>query len=392
MAARAESKRVRFNQSAIEKICPPESGRVYVFDTETPALAVCVTCKGARTFYLSRRIGGTPKRIRLGRYPEMNVAQARKAASRLNSEVADGKDPHAERQIRRGSETLEDVFDRFIEAPTRRRQPKAPRTVEGYREQWERHLAQWSDRKLAQITHSQVDILHADIGRDRPFMANRVIALLSALFEFAIRDGAQIVNPTRSVEKYPEPSRDRAIQPSEMPDFLKAIKAEPDVRMSDYFLLLLYTGARRRNVESARWDEIDLKRRVWTPTVKGNRPHTIPLVDKAVALLKRREKAAEGSAWIFPARGRTGHVVEPRPQWRSILKTAELSDLRIQDVRRTLASWMADTGSTETIIGAVLGHSPQSVTGVYARVTEDAKRQAMQTAVTAMLGAKGGKK
>ena len=108
-------------------------------------------------------------------------------------------------------------------------------------------------------------------------------------------------------------------------------------------------------------------------------------MNEAVAIVRRREKAADDSPWMFPARGRTGHVVEPRPQWRRILKTAGLSDVRIHDLRRTLASWMADTGSAENVIGAVLGHSPKSVTGVYARVSEGARRDAMQAAVDAML-------
>ena len=111
-----------------------------------------------------------------------------------------------------------------------------------------------------------------------------------------------------------------------------------------------------------------------------------------MAILKRRQQEADGSPWVFPAQGKTGHVVEPRPQWRRILATAGLSDVRIHDLRRTLARWMADAGATETIIGAVLGHSPQSVTGVYARVTEDARREAMQTAVRAMLGTESPKR
>ena len=92
---RAAPRRIRFNKGAVEGIARPERGRVYVFDSQTPALAVCVTEKGSRTFYLYRRIHGKPQRVRIGRYPQVTVAAAREQATRLNYEVATGKDPQA---------------------------------------------------------------------------------------------------------------------------------------------------------------------------------------------------------------------------------------------------------------------------------------------------------
>ena len=93
--------------------------------------------------------------------------------------------------------------------------------------------------------------------------------------------------------------------------------------------------------------------------------------------------------WVFPSYGKTGHLVEPKKAWNRLLDRAEISDLRIHDLRRTLGSWQAATGASLPVIGKSLGHKNQATTAIYARLDLDPVRQAVNTATAAMLAAGG---
>jgi integrase len=92
---------------------------------------------------------------------------------------------------------------------------------------------------------------------------------------------------------------------------------------------------------------------------------------------------------VFPGRGKTGHLVEPKTAWARILKRAGLQNLRLHDLRRTLGSWQAATGASLPIIGKSLGHKSLAATQVYARLNLDPVRAAVNTATDAMLLAGG---
>jgi integrase len=92
---------------------------------------------------------------------------------------------------------------------------------------------------------------------------------------------------------------------------------------------------------------------------------------------------------VFPGRGRSGHVMEPKSAWKRILKRAELADLRLHDLRRTLGSWQAATGASLPIIGKSLGHNSLQATKIYAQLDLDPVRAAVTQATDAMLLAGG---
>ena len=149
--------------------------------------------------------------------------------------------------------------------------------------------------------------------------------------------------------------------------------------------MCLYTGARKSNVLSMRWEEINLERNEWRiPMTKNGTSQVLPLVDTAISLLKERRQTVTGD-WVFPSDlNDTGHLVEPKGSWETVRKAADLGDLRMHDLRRSLGSWQARTGASLVVIGKTLNHqSPQS-TQVYARLDNDPVRQAMELAVSAM--------
>ena len=115
----------------------------------------------------------------------------------------------------------------------------------------------------------------------------------------------------------------------------------------------------------------------------------VPLCDPALAILQNRRKAANGSPWVFPGRGKTGHLIGPKSAWARILKRAGLSDLRPHDLRRSLGSWQAMGGASLPIIGKSLGHTQAATTQIYARLQTDSVRASVAAATTGMLEAGG---
>ncbi|CAK0750757.1 hypothetical protein CCP3SC15_1700007 [Gammaproteobacteria bacterium] len=108
-----------------------------------------------------------------------------------------------------------------------------------------------------------------------------------------------------------------------------------------------------------------------------------------MTILEARKAQAFPTPWVFPGDGATGHLVEPKKAWKRILERAGIGDLRLHDLRRTLASWQVDTGATLAIVGKTLGHQSQTTTAIYARLSQDPVRKSVNTAVEAMLSAGG---
>ncbi|MBK7745248.1 MAG: site-specific integrase [Betaproteobacteria bacterium] len=144
-----------------------------------------------------------------------------------------------------------------------------------------------------------------------------------------------------------------------MKRFWAALQAEPNDVARDFFIMALLTGARRSNVLAMAWQDVDLKAKNWRiPHTKAGGSLTVPLVDHVVTLLKRRKKQAV-NGYVFPGEGEAGHYAEPRKAWARILKAAELDDVHIHDLRRTLGTALASTGANMAQSMRVLGHSDQ---------------------------------
>jgi integrase len=218
--------------------------------------------------------------------------------------------------------------------------------------------------------------------------ANRALTLLSTVFNHMLPD---IPNPCKGIKKFKEQSRDRFLQPEELKRFFDALKSPgTSDTLRSYILLSLFTGARRSNVMAMKWNCIDLKQKIWTihgPETKNLEPLSVPLVDQAIEILKDIKKSAN-SIFVFPGTGKTGHLVEPKKAWRTLIAIAGLSDIRLHDLRRTLGSYQTIGGTSLTIVGKTLGHKSTQATQVYARLNLDPVRKSMEEAVNKMTSTK----
>lgn len=201
--------------------------------------------------------------------------------------------------------------------------------------------------------------------------AKRAIDMMSAILNWGMRRGhvSLVNNPCSNVDRRPYKSRSRFLKPEELSRLNRALKEEPMI-WRDFVWLSLFTGARKENVLSMRWDAIDFELGQWHIEMSKNGEELfIALTKPALALLKRRKGTARGDSYfVFPGRGNKGHLTEVKRMWKRVCLRAELSDLHIHDLRRTLASYMAMQGASPYQIGKALGHKDPRSTAIYARL------------------------
>lgn len=381
-----------FTKPQLNALPLPAAGKRDVYhDKKTTGLQVRVSSSGRKTFCVYRRVkGGQPERVTLGQYPEMTIERARGEAAKVNAEIENGASVAKVKRAHREEPTFEEVFDLFIPGKRKRDgRPLSERTKKDYRDSLRIHLAKIKGMKLSQIGRDDVKRIHATATKKSAASANRALAIVSSVYNYAIDElgiyGGS--NPAARVKKNYEAPRERFAQADELPRLFAAMAEDP---LGDFFMLALLTGARRSNLQAMRWADLDLEHGVWrVEMTKNGTPQNVPLTLEAVAILAGRKEAGAKSEFVFPGSGATGHLVEPKKGWARILKNAELADLRIHDLRRTLGSWQAKTGASLTIIGKSLNHKTHQATAIYARLDLDPVRKSVNTATAAMLKAAG---
>lgn len=376
-----------FTKATIDALPLPEKGWKYYYDLKVQGLGIGIGSTGKRSFILYRKINGKPERIILGRYPDVTIEQARGKASELNSEIAKGINPGEIKRGKKAELTFAELFAEYLEHHSKLKKKTWTEDVA----QFNTHLAKpLGSRKLSAINRTHIATIHSCITKaGHPTTANRVKALISSIFGWSISTGLWHINPAIGIKLNKEKSRDRFLQGDELPRFFKALAEEENITLRDYFLLSLLTGARRSNVLAMKWSDVNLDRAEWRiEETKNGTPQTVVLSPEAVEVLRNR-KPSECATFVFPGTGGTGHLMEPKKGWKRILERAEISDLRIHDLRRTLGSWQAKTGASLSIIGKSLNHKNQSTTAIYARLDLDPVRDSVNTATSAMLSAAG---
>jgi integrase len=240
-------------------------------------------------------------------------------------------------------------------------------------------LPAWKDLKLAAIGRRDVIALLDDtVARDAPIYANRLRALTSTIFNFAIGRDLTEYNP---VYKVPRPalerSRERRLSDDEVRRLWVALEVEP-LKVQVAYKLALLTAARRSEVLCMAWSELDLDRGWWvlpTDRAKSGEEHRIPLGPTAVGLLRSLE-AKRKSLFVF-AGGKIGRPVANPQKWiLRIRERAKLDDFRFHDLRRTAASHMTAIGIQRLTVSKILNHSEGGVTKVYDRNSYDKEKRA----------------
>ena len=376
-------RRENFTNTFISSLPPADVGKRYViYDVKEQRLGVRVTDKGAKSFILFMKVNGRVLRVTLGKYPDMKVLEAREALiTNLKMIQHDEKNPNDEKKKFRQESALKDLFETYME----RYSKKTKRSWIYDQREIPKFLSHWFNRRISDISKIQIQKLHERVNEENGlYQANRLLERLRSMYNRAIEWGWEGTNPTNGIKKYKEVKRDRFLLPKEFPLFFKALDEEENAAARNYIWMSLLTGARKGNVLSMRWDEIDFNRANWhIPKTKNGEPLDVPLVEKAIELLK---SIPEDCEWVFPnPASKSGHLEDPKKAWARILTKAGIKNLRLHDIRRTLGSYQAITGSSLLVIGKSLGHKSTAATQVYARLHDDPVRQSMENAIGKML-------
>jgi integrase len=372
----------RLTKQVIDETPFPSAGQVFVRDAELPGFALRVT-QGHKSFILEKRIRGRMRRLTIGPYGPLTVDQARKLAATHVGAIAQGDDPAQVRQDRLHEPTFGDLTEQYLERHASRK-----RSARDDRGMLHTHLLIFRTRKLTDLNRNDVARLHAKVGETAPYRANRLVALLRKMFNLARDWGLHAgENPATRIQMFREESRDRFVQPEELPRLFRAIAEEADPSVRAVVLTALLTGARRTEVLTMQWDEVSLTRAEWRiPHTKAGRPHLLPLPHALVATLRILHRV-DGNPYVFPGQNGTGHLHNMKRAWNRIRVKAGIHDLRFHDLRRTVGSWLAGSGESLHLIGKILNHRDVSTTAIYARLNLNPVRQAMERNASKMLEA-----
>jgi integrase len=371
----------KLTKRLIDAIRYPSSGQVFHRDDEIRGFALRVTPHG-KAFIVEKKIHGRARRFTLGPYGPVTLDQARKLAQEKIGEIAKGEDPACDRRNRRRGTTWHDLEKLYLA-----RHAVHKKSGANDMSILSNHLAQWRTRRLVTITKPEVCARHAEIGAaGHKTAANRTVALVRTMFALAKDWGLfEGENPAARVKFFKETSRERFVTPDELPRLWAALQVEPNPYVRAAFLVGLLTGARRTEVLTMRWQDLDLTQGIWTiGDTKAGRQHVLPLPQPAVKAIMTLPRLAE-NPFVFCGRWGRKHLVNVALPWKRIRQQAKLEDVRIHDLRRTLGSWMVAAGASLSLIGKTLNHTSVSTTAVYARLQLDPVRQALEANAERML-------
>jgi integrase len=391
-----------FTKDYLAKVSPVASQRLTLHDTRVAGLILRVEPSGTKTFCWLRKADGRVRFKRIGSFPDMSIEQARGKASEHNASLArwsaddfSGTSPF---EKRRADLTLNEVIEDYCERRLSNH-AKNP-TAACKRVRWSRdfYLQNWKTRRLSSITRKNILDLHASIGKKNgKVTANRIVTMLRTLYNWALNSCEwRGVNPASRIERFAERSRERYLLPDEAKRLFAALSLEPSKDLRAFVVIALFTGARRNDILSMRWADVNFETTSWTiPDPKSRTPYIVPLMPEVVEILNERRSDSKltdskanlkESPYVFPGVGKTGHLTGFKHSWPELLKRAKLSQFRIHDLRRTLGSWMATAGESLPIIGKSLGHATSlGATSIYARIQNEAVRKAMERATQSLL-------
>ena len=353
------------------------------WDDEVKGFGLRIYPSGIKSFTLRyAKRGGTKGTIVLGRYGELTLHEAREKARKIKVEVREGKDPLAIRQGEKVAPTMAQLADRYMDEHARvKKKPRSAKADDDLLRMYVRPAL--GRKKVHEVTRNDIARLHHGL-RGKPYQANRVIALLSKMFNLAEAWGlrADGSNPCRHVQKYRERKVERFLSKEEL-ERLGEVLSEADRDRSERpsvvaaIRLLMVTGCRLSEILCLRWEHVDNERRSLRLVDSKTGPRSVflsPSVIDVLATIKRQD----GNPHVIVGNKPGAHLVNLEKAWRRIRSKAGLNDVRLHDLRHTFASEAVAAGLSLPLIGKLLGHSQPATTQRYAHLADDPARHAAE--------------
>ncbi|MBL4601253.1 MAG: tyrosine-type recombinase/integrase [Emcibacteraceae bacterium] len=404
----------------------PQASRYTINDIELKGFQCRVSPSGSKIYYLYYRTqDGRERRPKIGVHGVIATEKARGIAKQWMGLVAEGKDPSQVRQEKRGGSTIKEFAAHYLSvyAETHKKQS----STDGDRRNINKHIIPAiGTLKISEISRRDIIKLHQSM-RMVPYAANRVLALLSKMFNLAelweIRK--QGSNPCAHVSKYKESKRERYLSLDELSYISVAlVEAENNKTESATAIaairLLIFTGCRRDEILKLGWIDVDMENACLNLPDSKTGKKKIYLTAPAMAILSELPKL-DGNPWVVTGTKSGHHLVNLFKVWKRIKAAATIKiwkdqehlsvifkgtpeyqncsveeiveecqkldispiggvlDVRLHDLRHTFASFAVGTGLSLHMTGKLLGHTQVQTTARYAHLAEDPVRQAAET-------------
>lgn len=385
---------VQLTNSMIKSlICPQDKGKIEVTDAGCKGLVIEVRRSGGRTYYLRYTDHrGKQRQYRIGDATAITLIQARVRATELRGQIALGQDPAAKKAGLR-------LVPTFADFSAESYMPYA----KGYKRSWDsddsylrNHLLPVFGKKhLDEISKHDVIAFHHGMRAKGYALGtcNRCLILLRYMMNLAVRWEVAGVskNPTHGVPLFEDLAgkKERYLTQGETKRLYDALKVSDNPMLQFIIPMLLLTGARKREVLDARWEDFDLIRRQWRiPKTKTGRPRHVPLSDGVIRLLAAVPHDEE-SGWVFPNPKTGKPYVSVFYSWNTARKLAGLKDVRIHDLRHSFASFLVNAGRSLYEVQRILGHTQVKTTQRYAHLSQETLVDACNSVVNALGDALG---
>lgn len=404
-------KSVKITKRVVDATLPGEEEQ-RVWDTEVKGFVLRVFPNGRKSYGVKYRIGSRQRWLTIGDHgTPWTAEEARDRAKAAIRSAEDGIDPQGIKEQRRRAVTVDQLTELYLVEGRAAKPTKKESSWEFDASCMRRHVSPLIGRQpAAELVHTDIERLQADIKAGKTartiktkkrglarvaggeVIAGGVVRSLSAMMNWAVREGIIKANPCKGVKTVRPPKRERYLTGDEIRRlFIAADELVEEGALAAPFAaairLLALTGARRTEILELRWSEVDLERaRIVLPRERSKTGEkTIPLNIAACNLIRAQARLND---FVFPGRGAKGPLVGMSHRWEVVRDRAGLPDLRIHDLRHSFASFAVANGASLFLVGKALGHTQATTTERYAHLADDPIRAVAEAVAQTIMGEK----
>ena len=345
------------------------------WDHELCGFGVRVYPSGTKVYLVQTRSGGRSRRVTIGRHGVLTAEQARRKAAQSIASIKAGDNPARAVSPPDAGPTIAEVAERYMKEHVAVR--CKPSTARGCRYTLDKYLLPaFGARPLGSVGREEVAALQYQLHKT-PSMANRVIDMLSRLFNMAEAWGVapEGGNPCRFVQKYKERSCERFLSDEEFRRLGRVLdEAEAEGKFSASAVaairLLMLTGCRRGEIVTLRWEDVDLEACEIRLRDAKTGARQVALSPAAVRVLSAISRDAD-NPWVVAGSKPGTRLSDLYPSWLALRARAGLEDVRLHDLRHSFASRALALGESLSMIGKLLGHRKVQTTARYAHLAQD---------------------
>lgn len=383
----------RITKKLVEAAEP--NGRDYfLWCDDLPGFGVRVFASGRCSYLVQYRSGGRSRRVTIGLHGALTADEARREAKSLLGQVARGEDPAEERATRRGSMTIAELCEAYLEATEKGLimgkggRAKKASTLYVDRGRIERHIKPLLGRRLVvELTQPDVQRFVRDVQAGKtaavvktgfrgkavveggPGTAARTVGLLGGILSFAIGERVIAVNPAAGVKRPADRRRTRRLSPEEYGILGRALVEAEENRAEQWqtlagIRLLMLTGCRLGEIARLRWSEVDADGSCLRLEDTKERESVRPLGKPTLAILAALPRAP-GARYVLPAIRGSGAIASLDDALERITARVGIEGVTAHTLRHSFASTAGDLGYSESTIGAMIGHAGHSITSRY---------------------------